>query len=146
MVLKELEKVYDTSLWDVWEPAAGMGHISNTLKSENVNVVKESDLVDRGIGANIQNFLDTNSMENANVIFTNPPYKIAEDFLIHQLYYPYRTWREKITKPIKTIFFVYSNGIYRLYEYEFENPQNYNSLKLVKQKNYSVEDTTINLE
>lgn len=72
--------------------------------------------------------------------------EIAEDFLIHQLYYPYRTWREKITKPIKTIFFVYSNGIYRLYEYEFENPQNYNSLKLVKQKNYSVEDTTINLE
>lgn len=72
--------------------------------------------------------------------------EIAEDFLIHQLYYPYRTWLEKITKPIKTIFFVYSNGIYRLYEYEFENPQNYNSLKLVKQKNYSVEDTTINLE
>ena len=72
--------------------------------------------------------------------------EIAEDFLIHQLYYPYRTWREQVTKPVKTVFFVYSNGIYRLYEYQFENPQNYNSLKLVKQKNYSVEDTTINLE
>ena len=72
--------------------------------------------------------------------------ELAEDFLIRQLYYPYRTWREKITKPVKTIFFAYSNGIYRLYEYQFENPQNYNSLKLVKQKNYSVEDTTINLE
>ena len=72
--------------------------------------------------------------------------ELAEDFLIRQLYYPYRTWREKITKPVKTVFFVYSNGIYRLYEYNFENPKNYNSLKLVKQKNYSVEDTTINLE
>ena len=72
--------------------------------------------------------------------------ELAEDFLIRQLYYPYRTWSEKITKPVKTIFFVYSNGIYHLYEYKFENPQNYNSLKLVKQKNYSVEDTTINLE
>ena len=58
MVLKELQKVYDTSLWDVWEPAAGMGHISNTLKSENVNVVKESDLIDRGIGATIEDFLN----------------------------------------------------------------------------------------
>ncbi len=72
--------------------------------------------------------------------------EISEDFLIRQLYYPYRMWREKITKPVKTIFFVYSNGIYRLYEYKFENPQNYNSLRLIKQKNYSVEDTTINLE
>ena len=85
MVLKELEKIYDTSLWDVWEPAAGMGHISNTLKAENINVVKESDLVDRGIGATIEDFLNAASIGNANVIFTNPPYKIAEDFLKHFL-------------------------------------------------------------
>lgn len=85
MVLKELEKIYDISLWDVWEPAVGMGHISNTLKAENINVVKESDLVDRGIGATIEDFLNATSMGNANVIFTNPPYKIAEDFLKHFL-------------------------------------------------------------
>lgn len=71
---------------------------------------------------------------------------ISEDFLIRQLYYPYRTWKEKLTKNIKTIFFVYSNGVYRLYEYKFENPEHYNSLKLVKQKNYSIEDTKINSE
>lgn len=86
MCLNELEKYYDTSLWEVWEPAAGMGHISNTLKSsKNIKVVKESDLVDRGIGATIEDFLKTESMGNANVIFTNPPYKIAEDFLNHFL-------------------------------------------------------------
>lgn len=49
-----------------------------------------------------------------------------------------------MTKNIKIIFFVYSNGIYHLYEYKFENPEHYNSLQLVKQKNYSVEDTKIN--
>ena len=70
----------------------------------------------------------------------------SEDFLISQLYYPYRAWKEKLTKNIKTIFFVYSNGIYHLYEYKFENPENYNSLVLVKQKNYSVEDTKITSE
>lgn len=85
MALSELEKYYDTSLWEVWEPAAGMGHISNTLKSEGVNVVKESDLIDRGINATIEDFLTTSDMGNANVIFTNPPYKIAEDFLKHFL-------------------------------------------------------------
>lgn len=69
---------------------------------------------------------------------------ISEDFLVRQLYYPYRMWKGKLTKNVKTIFFVYSNGIYHLYDYEFEDPENYNSLQLVKQKNYSVEDTKIN--
>lgn len=71
---------------------------------------------------------------------------ISEDFLIRQIYYPYRMWKDKLTKNIMTIFFVYSNGIYHLYEYKFENPDNYNSLVLVKQKNYSVEDTRITVE
>lgn len=71
---------------------------------------------------------------------------VSEDFLIRQIYYPYRTWKEKLTKNVKTIFLVYSNGIYHLYEYKFENQANYNSLVLVKQKNYSAEDTKINVE
>ena len=68
---------------------------------------------------------------------------LSEDFIIRQLYYPYRTWRNRVTKAVKPIFLVYSNGIYHLYEYRFENPDNYNSLVLVKQKNYSIEDTRI---
>lgn len=71
---------------------------------------------------------------------------LSEDFIVRQLYYPYRVWQNRITKPVKTVFLVYSNGIYRLYEYEFENPYNYNSLILVKQKNYSIEDTSITTE
>lgn len=85
MCLDELGKYYDLSLLDVWEPAAGMGHISNVLKERGLNVVKESDIVDRGIGATLENFLETDSMGNANAIITNPPYKISEDFYSHFL-------------------------------------------------------------
>ena len=63
---------------------------------------------------------------------------LADDFLIRQLYYPFRVWSEKITKPIKPIFLVFSNGIFNLYQYQFEDPQNYNSLVLIKQKNYVI--------
>ncbi len=70
---------------------------------------------------------------------------LAEDFLIRQLYYPYRVWRNRVTKKVKPIFLVYSNGIFSLYEYEFQNPDLYHSLVLVKHKNYSIEDTTIKL-
>ena len=68
---------------------------------------------------------------------------IAKDFLIRQLYYPYRLWKSRICKQIRPVFFIYSNGIYRLYEYKFTDTNNYNSLFLVKFKKYSVEDTAI---
>ena len=70
---------------------------------------------------------------------------LSEDFLTRQLYYPYRVWQDRITKPVRPLFLVYSNGIYRLYEYMFSEPNNYNSLVLVKQKNYAIEDTTITI-
>lgn len=63
---------------------------------------------------------------------------LSEDFLIRQLYYPFRVWNGRVTKPVKPVFLVFSNGIFHLYQYQFENPQNYNSLRLVKQKNYII--------
>lgn len=71
---------------------------------------------------------------------------ISEDFLVRQLYYPYRVWQSKISKPVRPIFLVYSNGVYRLYEYQFDVTGEYNSLRLVKQRNYSVEDMSISIE
>ena len=70
---------------------------------------------------------------------------LAEDFLIRQLYYPYCVWSRRVSKLVRPIFFVYSNGIFSLYEYQFQNPVHYNSLILVRHKNYSIEDTTIQL-
>ncbi len=70
---------------------------------------------------------------------------LSKDFLVRQLYYPYRVWERKVTKKVKPVFLIYSNGIYRMYEYAFENPNEYNSLVLVKQQNYSLEDTEISL-
>ncbi len=68
---------------------------------------------------------------------------LSDDFLVRQLYYPFRVWQSRVTKPVRPIFLVYSNGIYRLYEYAFEDEQSYSSIKLIRQRNYSVEDTEI---
>lgn len=71
---------------------------------------------------------------------------LSDDFLIRQLYYPYKLWINKIHKDVTPIFLVYSNGIFHLYMYEFQDPSNYNSLVLIKQKNYSVESEDITLD
>jgi len=68
---------------------------------------------------------------------------LSDDFLVRQLYYPFRVWNKRVDKPVKSVFLIYSNGIYRMYEYMFEDEYNYSSLKLIKQKNYSIEDTKI---
>lgn len=64
--------------------------------------------------------------------------ELSDDFLVRQLYYPFRTWSNKITKPVKTVFLVFTNGVFYLYQYKFDNPKDYNSLRLVKQKNYII--------
>lgn len=63
---------------------------------------------------------------------------LSEDFLVRQLYYPYRAWRSRVTKPVKPVFLVFSNGVFYLYQYQFDEPHNYNSLRLVKQRNYII--------
>lgn len=70
---------------------------------------------------------------------------LSADFLIRQLYYPYRVWKNRVSKKVKPIFLVYSNGIYRLYEYEFQDSSVYNSLVLIKHKSYALEDTVIEM-
>lgn len=63
---------------------------------------------------------------------------LSDDFLIRQLYYPFRVWNERVTKMVKPIFLIFSNGMFNLYQYQFDDPRNYNSLRLVKQKNYVI--------
>ena len=71
---------------------------------------------------------------------------VHPDFHVRQLYYPYRLWKTKVNKPIRLVFSIYSNKIYRLFEYEFTDINDYSSIKLIKNKNYSLQDTEITLE
>ncbi|MEG4071266.1 translation elongation factor [Microcoleus sp. Pol14C2] len=61
-----------------------------------------------------------------------------DDFLIRQLYYPYRLWSKKMAKKVIPVLMTYSNDIFSFFIYEFSNDENYNSLKLREQKNYTI--------
>lgn len=71
---------------------------------------------------------------------------LHEDFHIRQLYYPFRLWENKVTKPIRLIFSIYTNKIFRLMEYRFTEKENYSSIELVQTKSYSLEDTSLSIE
>lgn len=70
----------------------------------------------------------------------------CEDFLIRQIYYPYRLWKNKVSKKVVPIFMTYSNDVFSFFIYEFDKSNNYNSLKLIEQKDYVIAPEPINLE
>jgi hypothetical protein len=65
---------------NVWEPACGMGHMSNILSKHGYNV-KSSDLFDRGFGEVGVDFLGIDNLEWNGDIITNPPYLAAKEFI-----------------------------------------------------------------
>lgn len=71
---------------------------------------------------------------------------ISDDFLVRQLYYPFKLWSGKIQKQVRPIFLTYSNGVFHLREYAFSNVNHYNSLVLVKHRKYVVQEGSFNLE
>ncbi|MBD2666094.1 hypothetical protein B6N60_01774 [Richelia sinica FACHB-800] len=65
----------------------------------------------------------------------------VDDFLVRQLYYPYRLWSSKITtKEVIPVLMTYSNStnIFSFFIYKFNDITNYNSIKLLEQRNYVI--------
>ena len=77
-----------------------------------------------------------------NVVLIEAKNYMPDDFIIRQLYYPYRHWINKVNKHIIPVFFGYENGIYNFFVYEFEDINNYNSLTLKDIKRFIISNET----
>lgn len=63
----------------------------------------------------------------------------TNNFVIRQLYYPFRTWKHNIPKKnINLSFFSHNNGIYTLHDFIFSDPNNYNSVKQLRTSHYRI--------
>ncbi len=79
-----------------------------------------------------------------NLLILEAKNHLADDFIIRQLYYPFRRLlNSDIDKDIRTVFMVYTNNTFYLYEYTFSDPQKYNSLTLKGFKKYRFEKLSI---
>ena len=67
--------------YDYWEPACGDGAISKVLEEAGYRVYS-TDLIDRGYGESGVDFLLETKIR-APWIVTNPPYKLANEFVKH---------------------------------------------------------------
>lgn len=66
----------------------------------------------------------------------------ASNVIIRQLYYPFRQWQMMTEKKVVTLFFdkKRNENLYSIWQFEFDNPDNYNSAKLVRTGKYRIQD------
>ena len=76
-----LEK--ETFHQNIWECACGAGHLSEVLKQHGYHVFS-TDVVHRGYEDEVMDFLKCEEKWNGDII-TNPPYKMAKEFVLKAL-------------------------------------------------------------
>lgn len=70
----------------------------------------------------------------------------VNDFLVRQLYYPYRLWAGRTRKEVVPVFLSYSNDVFSFYVFRFSSLANYNSIELVGQRKYQIGTSDIELQ
>ena len=69
----------------VWENACGEGHLSDVLKEYFDCKIIDTDLVDRNYCEQKVDFLNSSFNPNADLIITNPPFSLVNNFIIKGL-------------------------------------------------------------
>lgn len=70
----------------------------------------------------------------------------VNDFLVRQLYYPYRLWASQTRKEVIPVFLSYSNDVFSFYVFRFNSLANYNSIELVGQRKFQIGTSDIELQ
>ncbi len=70
----------------------------------------------------------------------------SEELFIRRLYYPYRLWSSRISKPVLPIYLVYSNDVFHAFLYRFDDKDFYNSIQLVEHRAYTFAAEDISLD
>jgi hypothetical protein len=60
--------------------------------------------------------------------------------IIRQMFYPFRQWQLHTSKPIVTLFFEKSDKYYSLWQFEFTDENDYNSINFVRASKYEIAD------
>ena len=122
------------------------GRMSTGKFSFNVNNLIKTDQNYKINVTNSQCEIDAAFEGRNNFLILEAKNLKTENFITRQLYYPYRLWKNKLNKNIVPVFMTYSNDVYSFFVYEFEAPEDYNSIRLIKQKNYIISQEDISFD
>ncbi|MDQ7025653.1 MAG: hypothetical protein Q9P01_04950 [Anaerolineae bacterium] len=86
----------------------------------------------------VQTEVDAGYEGRSQVVLVEAKNSRTTNTIIRQLFYPYRQWTEHTDKPISSIFFEKNNDEYNIWHFVFDNPDDYNSIRLLKSGKYII--------
>jgi hypothetical protein len=95
------------------------------------------------IAESVQTEVDAGYEGRDQVVLIEAKNSSTKNTIIRQLFYPYRQWQHHTTKQVKTLFFEKRDNYYSLWQFEFQNPNDYNSIKLTKSQRYEIISLTV---
>ena len=90
--------------------------------------------------SSVQTEVDAGYEGKNQVVLIEAKNFIASNVIIRQLFYPFRQWQEHTKKKVVTLFFDKARGedVYSIWQFEFTDPKNYNSIQLVKSGKFRI--------
>lgn len=88
----------------------------------------------------VQTEVDAGYEGREQIVLIEAKSRGQKNTIIRQLYYPFRQWQHHSTKQVKTIFFDKSGDVYRIWQFEFRNPNDYNSIEIVKAQSFHIKE------
>jgi hypothetical protein len=86
----------------------------------------------------VQTEVDAGYEGRNQVVLIEAKNSSTKNTIIRQLFYPFRQWQQHTEKQVKTLFFEKRDNNYSLWQFEFQNPNDYNSIILSKSQRYEI--------
>ncbi len=86
----------------------------------------------------VQTEVDSGYEGKNNIVLVEAKNSKTSNVIIRQLYYPYRQWSTHSSKNVSSIFFEKRNNEYLIWEFRFQDKNNYNSIYLYRAKKYII--------
>jgi hypothetical protein len=86
----------------------------------------------------VQTEVDAGYEGKNQVVLIEAKNSSTKNTIIRQLFYPYRQWQQHTEKQVKTLFFEKRENYYSLWQFEFQNLNDYNSIILSKSQRHEI--------
>lgn len=86
----------------------------------------------------VQTEVDAGYEGKDQIVLIEAKNSITSNTIIRQLFYPYKQWKTYTKKNVVTLFFEKQGNNYSLWNYIFQDENDYNSIKLIKSAKYEI--------
>lgn len=123
--------------------------ISGRSKASDFSFSIRDSLTGRPIGFEVGGFqfeIDAGFEGEDAIYLIEAKNRDLADFNLRQLYYPYRVWRTRVSKPVRLLFVNHIGGVFDVIEYSFDQVDDFSSVRQIRHERYALDPSKVTAE